>query len=470
MKSLDSLVVLVFLFFNYSFAQDLELELLASGFDNPVSIKHAGDDRLFIVEQDGLIRIINAGGTVQNTPFLDIDDRVINTGNERGLLGLAFHPNYSVNGFLYVNYINNSGNTVISRFTMNFTNPEVADPTTEFIILTYAQPYSNHNGGDLAFGTDGYLYISSGDGGSGGDPDGNGQNTANLLGNILRIDVDNTTALLNYSIPPDNPFIGNSAATPEIWAYGLRNPWKFSFDRLNGDIWIADVGQGDYEEINRASGAQGGLNYGWRCYEGTSIYNSNDCPSSSTLTFPISGYNHFGDGEFKCSITGGYVYRGSMYPSFEGSYFFADYCSSEIGFITYNSSLGDWDMTLEDFTGNWSAFGEDIDGEIYISDIQSGNIYKLIDALLSVDENEFNRISIYPNPVKDELNINFSNYNSTLSTEIVIYNIQGEIVASVNRRTENIQKINTSKLANGMYILKLNAANGEQSTHKLVVN
>jgi glucose/arabinose dehydrogenase len=470
MKSLTSLFVFFFLFFNFSVAQDLELELLVSGFNNPVSIKHAGDARLFVVEQDGLIKIINTNGTIQSTPFLDINDRVINSGNERGLLGLAFHPNYSVNGYLYVNYINNSGNTVISRFTMDFPNTGAADPNTELILLNYTQPFSNHNGGDLAFATDGYLYISSGDGGSGGDPQGNSQNRSNLLGNILRIDIDNTSTGLNYSIPSDNPFVGNSSARDEIWAYGLRNPWRFSFDRMNGDIWIADVGQGDYEEINRASGSQAGLNYGWRCYEGNTVFNSSNCPNSNTLTFPVSGYNHTGNGEFKCSITGGYVYRGSTYPNFVGSYFFADYCSSEIGFIKYNNSTDNWDMTLEDFTGNWSAFGEGIDGEIYISDLGSGSIYKLTDTLLSVQEHILHTISVYPNPTKEELNIDFSNYNSRNSIELMIYNIQGKVVKSIHRNTETIQKIDTSEFGKGFYVLKIKTTNGEQSTHKLVIN
>ncbi|WP_045467744.1 PQQ-dependent sugar dehydrogenase [Winogradskyella sp. PG-2] len=475
MKSLSLLTLSLFFCFNLSYTQDLELELFSTGLNNPVNLKHAGDQRLFAAEQNGIIKIINSNGSVVSAPFLDISGRVESGGNEEGLLGLAFHPDYATNGYFFVNYIKDvvgafDNETVISRFTRSNSNPSLGDPNSEFVILTYTQPYSNHNGGDLAFGADGYLYISSGDGGSGGDPDGNSQNTTNLLGNILRIDVNNTTAALNYSIPSDNPFVGSSTIRPEIWAYGLRNPWKFSFDRLNNDIWIADVGQGNYEEINRASGSLGGLNYGWRCYEGNSIFNSNNCPSSSTLTFPVSGYNHFGDGEFKCSITGGYVYRGPTYTPFTGSYFFADYCSSEIGFITYNSTLDNWDMTLEEFTGNWSAFGEDVDGEIYVSDIQSGNIYKITDALLSIDENKINSIPIYPNPVKDRLNIDFSNYHSATSTEIVIYSIHGKIVKSVNLDSENIQKIDTSELANGIYLLKINSNNGDQSTHKLVIN
>ena len=473
MKSTTTLILFVLLYLNFSYAQDLDLELFASNLDRPVSIKHAGDDKLYIVEQDGVIKVINADGTIQNTSFLDINSRVINTGNERGLLGLAFHPNYVANGYFFVNYINNSGNTVVSRFNRDATDPSIADPNSELIILTFNQPFGNHNGGDLAFGSDGYLYISSGDGGSGGDPQGNSQNTSNLLGNILRIDIDTITPSQNYSIPSDNPFEGSATAREEIWAYGLRNPWKFSFDRQNDDLWIADVGQGDYEEINMVSSvdAATGLNYGWRCYEGNSPFNSAGCSDPSEYTFPIDGYNHIGDGLFKCSITGGYRYRGTNYPNFNGWYFFADICSQEIGYLVYDETNMVWNKTFEQFSGQWSAFGEDINGEIYVSDLSSGNIYKLTDTTLSVDDNLFSAISIYPNPTNDILNINFgSNNNINISTKISIYDIQGKKVKAIRRNTEIIQKVNTSQLSNGIYVLKINSKNGEQSTHKLIIN
>jgi glucose/arabinose dehydrogenase len=467
MKSLTTSILFVLICLKISYSQDIELELFASNLDRPVNIKHAGDDRLFVAEQDGLIKIINADGTIQNTPFLDINSRVINTGNERGLLGLAFHPNYSVNGYFFVNYINNSGNTVVSRFTMDFPNTEVADPNSEFIILTFSQPFSNHNGGDLAFGQDGFLYISSGDGGSGGDPQNNSQNINNLLGKILRVNVDATTASQNYSIPSDNPFVGNPAARGEIWAYGLRNPWKFSFDRINGDLWIGDVGQGDYEEINRAPSSAAGVNYGWRCYEANSPYDTADCSDPASYTFPISEYDHSGS---KCSITGGYRYSGTTYPGFEGWYFFADFCSAEIGSLVFDNNNNEWNMTLLQFTGNWSAFGEAIDGEIYISDLTSGSIYKLTDAALSVEDYSLNTISIYPNPANHEVNIDFSSNNSVISPEISIYDMQGKIVKTITRNTKTIQKINTSELSNGLYFLKINTVNGEQSSHKLFIN
>ncbi len=218
MKPTITLILFLLFCLNTSYAQDLELELFASNLDRPVNIKHAGDDRLFVIEQDGLIKIINANGTIETVPFLDIDSRVRSTGNEQGLLGLAFHPDYTNNGYFFVNYINNSGNTVIARFSRDGTNPSIADPNSELIILDYNQPESNHNGGELAFGADGYLYISSGDGGGGGDQDNNSQNLGNLLGKLLRIDVNNSTVAEPYIIPADNPFVGDPNANDEIWA------------------------------------------------------------------------------------------------------------------------------------------------------------------------------------------------------------------------------------------------------------
>lgn len=465
MKNLLILLCCAFSFLGL--AQDLELDLFASGFNRPVSIKHAGDDRLFIVEQDGIIKILNSNGTTESTNFLDIDAQVRSIGNEQGLLGLAFHPNYSTNGYFFINYINNSGNTVVSRFSRSSANPSVADPNSELIILTYSQPFSNHNGGDMAFGADGYLYISSGDGGSGGDPQNNSQNLGNLLGKIIRIDVNNSTVSNPYDIPADNPFIGNSAALDEIWAYGLRNPWRFSFDSLTNDIWIADVGQNEFEEINTASATDAGLNYGWRCYEANDIFNNSGCPPSSNLTFPVAEYSHTQDGDFKCSITGGYRYRGTTYPNFDGLYFFADYCSGEIGFLRFENNS--WIMTLEDFPGNWAAFGEDLNGELLVSSL-SGSIYKLRDVLLSIDDNTLNSVTIFPNPAKDKITINFSNATRSTAAEIAIYDIQGKRVKTINRTNQTIQDISVSDLKSGFYILKIKSKEAKEIVKKFVIN
>ncbi|WP_431157476.1 PQQ-dependent sugar dehydrogenase [Winogradskyella poriferorum] len=459
--------ILFLLYTSIVISQDLDIELFAQNFDRPVNLKHAGDDKLYVVEQDGYIKIINADGSVESTAFLDIDSRVINTGNERGLLGLAFHPNYITNGHFYVNYINNSGNTVISRFNRSSTNPLLADPNSELILLSYSQPFTNHNGGDMAFGQDGYLYISSGDGGSGGDPQNNSQNLTNLLGKILRIDIDNTENGNNYAIPSDNPFDGSLTNSEEIWAYGLRNPWKFSFDSLNGDIWIADVGQQEYEEINRATLTDAGLNYGWRCYEGNATFNTTGCPASNTLTFPVAEYNHTTSGQFKCSITGGYRYRGSTYTNFSGKYFFADYCSGEIGYLTENGS--NWDMTLVDFSGNWVAFGEDINGELYISDITSGNIYKLVDNLLSIDENELSRITAYPNPSEGTLNIDFTSFPINQKITIEIIDLHGKTVVSSSFNEASIFQFDTANLTKGIYVLKCTSDLGNNHIQKLIL-
>ena len=463
MKALFSTVFLIA--FIFSFAQDLELEIYATGLNRPVNIKHAGDDRLFVIEQDGIIKILNSDGTTESTNFLDIDSRVGSSGNEQGLLGLAFHPDYATNGYFFVYYTNNSGNTVVSRFSRIGINPAIADPNSELIILTYSQPFSNHNGGELQFGPDGYLYISSGDGGSGGDPQNNSQNLGSLLGKLLRIDVNNSSASNPYAIPADNPFVGNSAALDEIWAYGLRNAWKFSFDRSTNDLWIGDVGQGEKEEINfTLSTDTGGLNYGWRCYEGNDAFNTTGCPSASNLIFPVSEYAHTSG---RCSITGGYRYRGSVYPNLQGLYFFADVCTQEIGFLKFEN--GNWNMTFETFSGNWVAFGEDINGELFVSNL-SGQIYKLTDASLSTDEQFLRNVSIYPNPSKDEINIDLSNNSFSTSTEISIYNIEGKLVKTVTCNDNSIQKINISKLSDGIYVLKVKNENRGEITRKLVIN
>lgn len=454
--------------FNYS--QTIELEPFASGLDRPVNIKHAGDDRLYVVEQEGTISIVNADGTVNATPFIDITNRVGNIGgigDERGLLGLAFHPNYAVNGFFYVNYINSSGNTVISRFSR--LSPDSGDTTSEVILMTISQLFSNHNGGDMVFGPDGYLYISVGDGGSSGDPQNQSQQLNTLLGKILRIDVDNASGGNNYAIPADNPFVSNGSALNEIWAYGIRNAWKFSFDRDNDDIWIADVGQFDIEEINRVpiAATTTGLNYGWRCYEGNAPFNTSGCPPAGTLTFPIAQYSHFDDGAFKCSITGGYVYRGSDFPAMNGLYFFADYCSDEIGVLEQNGS--NWDMTFlpQAGTNRWTAFGEDINGEIYVAGIVSGSIFRVIDSALSIDENTLETMKIHPNPSNDFINFEFPNLSLK---SIRIFDLQGKVIQTVDVTSLQHYKLDTKMISKGVYFAEIEAENGNSISKKLIIN
>ncbi|WP_179345314.1 PQQ-dependent sugar dehydrogenase [Winogradskyella ursingii] len=463
-------LVFALLFGVHVFSQDLTLQLFASNLNNPVNIKHAGDDRLFVAERGGFIKIVNADGSLEPTPFLDIDGIVSNSGGERGLLGLAFHPNYSSNGYFFVNYINNDGDTVISRFSRDSSNPNLADDNSELIILSYDQPFSNHNGGDMHFGPDGFLYISSGDGGDGGDPLNNAQTlNNNLLGKLLRIDVNNSNASNPYTIPADNPFVGNTNASDEIWVYGLRNPWKFSFDRTTSELWIGDVGQGENEEINLASSSEAGLNYGWRCYEGNDPFNTTGCPPSNTLTFPIAEYNHNNDGAFKCSITGGYRYRGLLFPNFEGIYFFADFCSGEIGTLIFNGTS--WDMEFNTFSGSWSAFGEDVNGELYVADLGSGDIYALLDAAaLNNQDLDINDVSIYPNPTNESLYINFTGRKNNTPSTISIFNLQGQLVITNYITESKIEKIDVSGFAKGFYLLRIETEDGFNMTQKIVID
>lgn len=376
----------------------LEPVLVTDGLTLPVHITHAGDGsgRLFIVERRGAIRIYT--GALLNTPFLDIQSRVRSTGGEEGLLSVAFPPGYAQKGYFYVYYTNLNGDNQVSRFHLGNT-PNTADPDSEELILLISHPTnSNHNGGQLAFGQDGYLYIGTGDGGSGGDPAGNAQNLGSLLGKILRIDVEPSPALTPageyraflpalrrgdpsipspaYRIPADNPFVRITGARPEIWAYGLRNPWRFSFDRLTGDLYIGDVGQGDWEEIDfQPQTSKGGENYGWNIMEGTHCYNAATCDQSGKV-LPIFEYDHSGE---RCSVTGGFVYRGSAYPDYFGSYFLADFCSREVWGLTHSGDVL-LSEQLPALSQQITSFGEDEDGEVYLTDYFAGAIYRLAPA------------------------------------------------------------------------------------------
>ncbi|MBA3531356.1 MAG: PQQ-dependent sugar dehydrogenase [Ardenticatenales bacterium] len=355
-----------------SLAPVLSLIPFAEGFANPVDIASAGDDRLFVVEQAGRIRVVESDGRVRPTPFLDIVGRVNSDGNEQGLLGLAFHPGYASNGYFYVNYTNSAGDTVIARFQVS-SDPNVANGQSEHLILGIDQPYANHNGGDLAFGPDGYFYIATGDGGGGGDPQNRAQNGGTLLGKVLRIDVDGGDP---YAIPPTNPFVDNPAVLDEIWALGLRNPWRYSFDRETGDLYIGDVGQGAREEIDfQPASSNGGENYGWRLMEGTLCYNPTTNCNPGTLTLPITEYDH----DLGYSVTGGYVYRGSRFPAMVGYYLFADYGTGRFWSLRRDGA-GRWQRTeVGNFSGTYSSFGEDAQGELYVAGHTAGIIYHLQD-------------------------------------------------------------------------------------------
>ncbi len=355
---------------------DITLTTLAESFERPVHITHAGDgsERLFVVEQRGRILLL-ADGKLLPEPFLDIRSRV-NCCGERGLLSVAFPPDFAQQGLFYVNYTRAPDNaTQVSRFAVS-ADPNRADPGSEQVLLTIAQPFTNHNGGQLAFGPDGYLYIGMGDGGSGGDPDNRAQNPQDLLGKLLRIDV-NHTGDAPYAIPEDNPFYTNPDYRDEIWALGLRNPWRFSFDRATGDLYIADVGQNAYEEINwQPASSPGGENYGWNIMEASHCYPPGTICDPNGLTLPVFEYNHT-DGDR--SITGGFVYRGQRYPALQGIYFYADYVSGRIWGLRRIDD-GWHNQLLYDAPFQISTFGEDESGELYLADYSNGRIYQLRDA------------------------------------------------------------------------------------------
>ncbi|AFH48990.1 Glucose/sorbosone dehydrogenase [Ignavibacterium album JCM 16511] len=353
-------------------------------FTSPVDLQNSGDgtNRLFVVEQAGRIKVFpNNSSVTTSKTFLDITDRVT-SGGETGLLGLAFHPNYETNGYFYVNYTAPSPlRTVISRFQVT-SNPDSADKNSELILLTFNQPYSNHNGGCVAFGPDGYLYIATGDGGSGGDPQNNAQNITNLLGKILRIDVNNPQLPLNYGIPPTNPFADstNPSIRKEIYAYGLRNPWRMSFDPVTGWLWAADVGQNQWEEIDIISN---GGNYGWRCYEGNHPYNTSGC--NGTYIFPIWEYSH-SDG---ISVTGGYVYRGQNVPELFGKYIYGDYGSRKVWSLLYDGVNPPTNTLITTAAGPITSFGVDENNELHLVS-SNGRIYNFIPTVIPVELGTFN--------------------------------------------------------------------------------
>ena len=400
MKKIILLIIPLLLFAE---EKNLSSVLIADGYKKPVFITSSPNNAklLYIVEQAGLIKLINDGKKLSR-PFFDINKRVVNPnrpGDERGLLGFAFHPNHTNNGKFYINYMDNDGNTIISEFS---TNSELrADHKSERIILKLKQPYGNHNGGDIQFGPDGYLYISIGDGGKAGDPLNAGQDLSSLFGKIIRIDIEQEP----YGIPKSNPFFGQKDKREEIWAWGLRNVWRFSFDKQTGDKYLADVGQNKWEEVNfEPASSKGGLNYGWRIMEANHCYDPKEnCPTEGLIK-PIIEYpndaNHpafafriieelsFSETDVEgCSVTGGYVYRGQKIKSMQGQYIFGDYCSGNIWTlkvvngkaINFKNRTEEINIGGGEFTTYISSFGQDSDGEIYIIDY-NGGIYKLIES------------------------------------------------------------------------------------------
>lgn len=355
---------------------DLALQPIASGLSSPVHLASPpNDDRLFVVEQPGRIRIIQNGALV-STPFLDIDAKVL-SGGEQGLLSVAFHPSYSTNRHFYVYYTDNTGDLQIERYTASQTSPNIADPMSARPILNVPHPSnSNHNGGQLVFGPDGFLYIGTGDGGSGGDPPNNAQNRNVLLGKILRIDVSPASTAA-YTVPPSNPFVGQANVRSEIWAYGLRNPWRFSFDRVGNVLYIGDVGQNSKEEVNAVPSMQAEVNYGWRIMEGTDCFSPMLLCNKSGLTVPVHDYPT-ADGN--CAVTGGFAYRGSAIPQIVGLYFFSDYCKGGLRSFRLVDGVAtdvrEWNAGVG---ATVTSFGEDRRGELYVIS-HGGTVGKLIPA------------------------------------------------------------------------------------------
>ena len=350
----------------------LHLELVVDQLTSPLAVTHAGDGsgRFFVLEQGGQIRIVRDGQLVDD-PFLDIGDR-LTAGGERGLLGLAFHPDFPDDPRFFVNYTDLEGATVVASFAAE-AGSDRADGGSEVVLLRIDQPYANHNGGALAFGPDGYLYISTGDGGSGGDPHDNGQRMDTLLGKILRIDVDGGSGDARYAVPADNPFVDQSDALPEIWHLGLRNPWRMSFDRETGDLWIGDVGQGSWEEIDVARAGTGGLNFGWNRVEAFECFSGDSCDDPA-FTPPVTAYGH----DFGCSVIGGVVYRGTAQPLLAGGYIYSDYCGGQLWLLD-PANDGPLDGRLVAETGrNISAIGEDEAGEAYATDHTRGELLRIV--------------------------------------------------------------------------------------------
>lgn len=445
-----------------AFAQTIDIPVFATGLSKPVEIVNAGDARLFVVQQTGAIRIVNPDGTLKPNDFLTLTTATIITGGERGLLGLAFHPQYATNGYFYINYTRaGDGATVVARYSVDPSNPDLANPSSATVLLTIAQPYANHNGGTLRFGPDGYLYIGMGDGGDVGDPGNRAQNINENLGKMLRIDVNSTTGELAYGIPSNNPYVG-TAGNDEIWATGLRNPWKYSFDRNSGDLWIADVGQSEREEINHVAATTAGINYGWKCYEANNVFTPGCAIPGVTYTFPVASYGHTGG---NCSITGGYAYTGNTYPNMQGKYFFADYCVNRIGMVDIATNAVTY---TPDFTGDnyFTSFGEDRNGELYVAASATGRIHRLVDTSLGVKDFSKMGFSIAPNPSNAAFYVKMQHPNYPV--EIKIFDISGKILLQQNSNSD-ANPIHTDALQSGMYVVNIKDNSGNAANSKLAV-
>ncbi|MBC8145932.1 MAG: PQQ-dependent sugar dehydrogenase [bacterium] len=442
-------------------------------FSNPVDLQHADDgtNRLFVVEQPGVIRVFaNSPSADSARTFLDIRDRVTD-GGEMGLLGLAFHPNYEENGFLYVNYTAQSPlRTVISRFTVDPGNPNRAVATSEFVLLEFAQPFQNHNGGQVSFGPDGFLYIAVGDGGSGGDPENHGQNKQSLLGKILRIDVNAGSNGLLYSIPQDNPYAGSSGSErKEIYAYGMRNPWRFSFDPVTGWLWTGDVGQNAYEEIDII---EKGKNYGWRIMEGKHCFNPRNGCDTSGLTLPIWEYGR----TLGVSVTGGFVYRGTRVPELVGEYLYADFGSGNIWGLRYDGSAPASNRLLLQSGFSVAAFGVDQNNELYICAF-NGRIYTF-DVVAGTEEAHAHSSPIslagnHPNPFSAGTIIRYTLAHAS-HVQLTVSDVLGRVVATLidgeQSPGDHIATFDGAEHPPGAYFYTIRDGNGIERQARMVIS
>jgi glucose/arabinose dehydrogenase len=485
MKNLSFILVIFIILFFSCKPSNAQLEIQSAfpnlTFNQPVDIQNPGDgtNRLFVVSQPGRIYVFDIDqNTTEQKVFLDLTDRVLYSG-EQGLLGLAFHPDYKNNGYFYVDYTTSSPRrTVIARFKVSDSDPNVAVKDSELVLLEVNQPYTNHNGGQLRFGSDGYLYISFGDGGSGGDPQNHAQDLTSLLGKILRIDVDNHSDNLNYSIPPDNPFKGNtSGAKEEIYAYGLRNVWRFSFDPPTERLWAADVGQDSWEEIDLI---EKGKNYGWHIMEGFHCYNPISGCDTSGLTLPVWEYGH--DEQGGSSITGGFVYRGNNASEIYGKYIYADYESKNIWALDYNGNSVD-NTLLFPAAHSVTAFGIDQNNELYFTDYSDGKIYKFKGTPVTKTGNtllpdRFKLEQNYPNPFNPETEIKFQISEFT-RVQLKVYDLLGRLVTTLidedkpagiyTAKFGKMSNTSNERIASGIYFYQLRAGNFISTKKMLLV-
>lgn len=473
---------------NINHLPQLELAPFADGFKYPIDVENCGDSRLFVVERLGTIWAIDSTGKkLTNKPFLDITDEVFtvfpNGYDERGLLGMAFHPNFPDSPYFYVNYIGLDSNSHISRFTVNPNNPNKALRHSEVMLFTVTQPkganFVNHKAGCLKFGPDGYLYGTFGDGGFAGDPHNNAQDLSTLLGKMFRIDVNKPDPQKgrNYSVPPDNPMIDIPDAKDEIWASGLRNPFRFSFDKLTGDLWLPDVGQDKFEEINmQKKGTIGGRNYGWSCYEGYHNFKFDACDyNGMPLTFPIVEYRH---SQTNCaSITGGFVYRGMKYPRLYGMYIYNDYCTGKYSVVFKKNQTWLNIFLLDEEDGEYVSLGEDSKGELYAVDIVTGEIEHVIDASETpgIAANPAPGIAnlnlvLSPNPNKGQFTIQLNAPKNHVYS-VFVTNVVGSTVLSLNKQA--VKGINTWSLSSpllqkGVYMLHVQSPDGSITRNFIV--